>query len=96
MLVKNILNTTVTFCRRYSQTANKELVLEHLKGQHVGITVFGLNKVEQRNAISMSLLDHLLKAVDKIPFENNTKVLIIRSLVPGAFCAGILHTLDIL
>lgn len=88
MWAKKYLTFTVNFCRKYSQDSSKELIYEHLKGPNKGIAVFGLNKPEQKNAISMSLLDDLLRATDQIHFENETKVLIIRSLVPGAFCTG--------
>lgn len=89
MSAKKFLNFTIKQCRKYSQHANKDLVCEHLKGDHTGILTFGLNRPEQKNAMSMSLLQNLTKAVDKIPFDNDVKVLIIHSLVPGAFCAGI-------
>lgn len=88
MTVKNLLNFSIKLCRNYSQKANKDLLCEHLKGAHTGIVVFGLNRPEQKNAMSISLLQHLNDAVDSIPFDNNAKVLVIRSLGEGAFCAG--------
>lgn len=89
MWTKTILKIFPNFTRNYSQNTSKVLVSERLKGPHSGIAVFGLNRPEQKNAMSMHLLDSLIKAVDQIPFENNIKVLVIRSLVPGVFCAGI-------
>lgn len=88
MGVKNVVNLAIRVCRNYTQNANKDLVCEHLKGAHNGVIVFGLNRPEQKNAMSMNLLQHLHNEVDKIPFDDNAKVLVIRSLVQGAFCAG--------
>lgn len=89
MSSKNIFNFSIRLCRNYSRNANKDLICEHLKGAHAGIVVFGLNRPEQKNAMSMSLLQNLHDAVDRIPFDNDAKVLVIRSLAAGAFCAGI-------
>lgn len=89
MSMKILLKLSVNFCRKYSQSTNKSLICEHLRGPHTGITVFGLNRPEQKNAMSMQLLENLTKGINKIPFENNTKLLIIRSMVPEVFCAGI-------
>ncbi|KAJ8979323.1 hypothetical protein NQ317_006937 [Molorchus minor] len=74
--------------RKYSHNTNNDLVFKHLKGDHLGITTIGLNRPEIKNAISMHLLDQLLKTVDRISHEGTTKVLIIHSLCPGTFCAG--------
>lgn len=82
---------TLNRTRTYSQQANKDFILKYLKGEHVGIATFGLNRPEQKNAISMNLLEELLKAVDKVHYENKARVLIIHSLIPGAFCAGNLN-----
>lgn len=94
MPAKRFLNFASTFHRRYSQSLKQGLICEHLKGSHSGIAIFGLHRPEQKNAISVQLLEQLLKAFNKIQFENDTRVLIIRSLVPGIFCAGIMFTIS--
>lgn len=86
---KILLRLSVNLSRKYSQSTNKVLLCEYLKEPHSGITVFGFNRPEQKNAMSMQLLENLTDAVNKISFENTTKVLILRSMVPGVFCAGI-------
>lgn len=79
--------------RKFSQPANNDLIFEYLSGEHDGIATFGLNRPQQKNAVSRNLLENLLNAVDKVAYENQAKVLIIHSLVPGAFCAGNLRWL---
>lgn len=74
--------------RKYSQVVNEELILKHLDGQHAGITLFGLNRPEQKNAMSRTLLDSITKGLNQAVYDNKTRVLIMHSLVPGTFCAG--------
>nr|XP_023013963.1 methylglutaconyl-CoA hydratase, mitochondrial [Leptinotarsa decemlineata] len=89
MLNRPTLNLLGKLARRYSQNAKDyELVVEYLKGDHVGIAVIGMNRPEQKNALSIRLLEDLNKAVDELIFENVARVLVLRSFVPGSFCAG--------
>ncbi|CAH1959872.1 unnamed protein product [Acanthoscelides obtectus] len=75
--------------RRYSQNArSSELVVKHLKEDYDGVTLLGLNRPVQKNAMSKTLLSSLTEAVNKLYYENQTRVLILHSLTPGVFCAG--------
>uniref|UniRef100_A0A182PSU3 Signal peptidase complex subunit 3 n=1 Tax=Anopheles epiroticus TaxID=199890 RepID=A0A182PSU3_9DIPT len=53
-----------------------------------GIAVLGLNRPKARNSFSQSLVHQLLDAVDLLSHDKNVRVVILRSLVPGIFCAG--------
>ncbi|KAH9467901.1 hypothetical protein MJO28_006346 [Puccinia striiformis f. sp. tritici] len=52
-----------------------------------GITYLNLNRPEAKNAISMELLDQMFTCLGKVRFDG-TRVLILRSSIPGSFCAG--------
>lgn len=47
-----------------------------------------LNRPEARNAFSRSLVSSFHSLVDELKYDKNTRVVIIKSLVPNVFCAG--------
>lgn len=53
-----------------------------------GIAVIGLNRPKAMNAFSRSLVDRLSATVDHLNHDKDVRVVILRSLVPGAFCSG--------
>ena len=65
-----------------------DLVVEYLEEKDHGIVVFGINRPKAMNALSKNLVKNLNEAVDAVKFDKNCRVLIIRSLAKGAFCAG--------
>lgn len=56
--------------------------------KHQGVAIIGLNKPETRNAFNRSLVKNLSDALDVLAHDRNVRVIIIRSLVDGIFCAG--------
>lgn len=56
--------------------------------KHQGIAIIGLNKSKTKNAFDRSLIKNVSHALDVLTHDNNVRVVIIRSLVPGVFCAG--------
>lgn len=75
--------------RSYSQNVTQELIFKYLQGTHKGIAVCELNRPKQKNAFSRNLVRELHQTLDQISFENEARVLVLRSLVPGVFCSGI-------
>lgn len=73
--------------RNYSQKSS-ELIFNYLPNRFEGIAVIGFNRPEQKNALSVSLVKELSRAIDKIQYENIARVVIVRSMVPKIFCAG--------
>lgn len=53
-----------------------------------GIAIIGLNKPTTKNAFSRSLVESFGKTLDVLAHDKNVRVVVIRSLVPGVFCAG--------
>ncbi|KAI8334189.1 hypothetical protein BC941DRAFT_432333 [Chlamydoabsidia padenii] len=69
--------------------SSKEAYLEHLQGEHQGISVLKLNRPVARNALSVKLVQEIRDALAEIRFaSNNSRVLIVESMVDGVFCAG--------
>ncbi|KAG0149048.1 hypothetical protein CROQUDRAFT_89623 [Cronartium quercuum f. sp. fusiforme G11] len=52
-----------------------------------GLTFLNLNRPQAKNAISTSLLSKLSEALETVRFDG-TRVLVLKSSVPGSFCAG--------
>uniref|UniRef100_F7AHV7 Methylglutaconyl-CoA hydratase, mitochondrial-like n=2 Tax=Ciona intestinalis TaxID=7719 RepID=F7AHV7_CIOIN len=67
---------------------DEELVTTHLDGDLTGITILGINRPQSRNSIGKNLSRMLIKTVDELKYDPNIRVLIVRSMVPGIFCAG--------
>jgi len=71
-----------------SPDLSKDLIVEHLEGEHQGIVVFGINRPKAMNAINKNLVANMEAAINAVKFDKNVRVLIIRSHAKGAFCAG--------
>ncbi|CAN8002069.1 unnamed protein product [Ixodes hexagonus] len=65
-----------------------EIVVEKLTGEQEGIAVIGFNRPKAKNAIGKVFLKSLEDALDALKYDNNLRILVLRSLVPGVFCAG--------
>ncbi|NP_001413048.1 methylglutaconyl-CoA hydratase, mitochondrial isoform 11 [Mus musculus] len=65
-----------------------ELRVRHLEEENRGIVVLGINRAYGKNALSKNLLKMLSKAVDALKSDKKVRTIIIRSEVPGIFCAG--------
>ena len=66
----------------------QDLVVNYLEEEDHGIVVFGINRPKAMNALSKNLVTNLSSAIDAVKFDKNCRVVIIRSLAKGAFCAG--------
>lgn len=62
--------------------------LSYLTEDKQGIAIIGMNKPDTKNAFSLSLVQNFCKTLDVLAHDKNVRVVIIRSLVPGVFCAG--------
>jgi len=71
-----------------SPTTKDEFRLERLTGDEAGIVLFRMNRPKTKNAISKSLLDGFYDAIEQVKSDRKTRVVIIKSDVPNAFCAG--------
>ncbi|XP_005883158.2 PREDICTED: methylglutaconyl-CoA hydratase, mitochondrial isoform X4 [Myotis brandtii] len=53
-----------------------------------GIVVLGINRAHAKNSFSKNLVKMLSKAVDALKSDKKVRTVIVRSEVPGIFCAG--------
>ncbi|XP_069330092.1 methylglutaconyl-CoA hydratase, mitochondrial isoform X4 [Eulemur rufifrons] len=65
-----------------------ELRVRHLEEENRGIVVLGINRAYGKNSFSKNLIKMLSKAVDALKSDKKVRTVIIRSEVPGIFCAG--------
>uniref|UniRef100_A0A1I8MGD0 Enoyl-CoA hydratase/isomerase n=1 Tax=Musca domestica TaxID=7370 RepID=A0A1I8MGD0_MUSDO len=73
----------------YSVAATgQEVLVERLSGEQKGITVLGLNRPEAKNAFSRGLVQTFSNILNEIKRDNGSRVVVLRSLTPGIFCAG--------
>ena len=77
--------------RRLSSGVSEEFRVERLSGEKEGIVVFRMNRPKAMNAISKSLLASFWEAINEVKFDRRSRVIIIKSDVKGAFCAGFCH-----
>lgn len=77
-------------CRRISsETVNgSEVTLERLENDDAGIVIVSMDRPSRKNAIGKTFLRELQDAIEDAQNDRRTRVMLIRSLVPGVFCAG--------
>jgi len=63
-------------------------LLECQGKENSGIVIGTLQNPKTRNSISKRMLDLMSDAIEELKFDRDARVLILRSSVPGAFCAG--------
>ncbi|XP_072372926.1 methylglutaconyl-CoA hydratase, mitochondrial isoform X1 [Scyliorhinus torazame] len=68
--------------------AGAELRVRYLEAESTGIVVFGINRPQFKNAISKNLVKMMTEAIEEIKCDKNVRTVILRSEVPGIFCAG--------
>lgn len=72
-----------------TKSNNEELQVQYLsKDDEKGIVVIGFNRPKAKNALGRNVVLLLESALAKLKFEKDIRAVIVRSLVPGIFCAG--------
>ncbi|XP_036860787.1 methylglutaconyl-CoA hydratase, mitochondrial isoform X3 [Manis javanica] len=76
--------------RSYSPEVNTEdeLRVRYLEEENRGIVVLGINRAYAKNSFSKNLVKMLSKAVDALKSDKKVRTIIVRSEVPGIFCAA--------
>jgi len=70
------------------QKPEDEFHLNYLEGNQKGIAVFSLRRFRYKNAMGRNLIQSLHDAMNEVRFDTGVRCVIIRSEVPGIFCAG--------
>ncbi|ESO01147.1 hypothetical protein HELRODRAFT_112906 [Helobdella robusta] len=85
-LHKNVLG--VQQKRTATNFQDEDFTLEFLENDRKGIAVGTLTRFKTKNAISKSLVKQFKDALEICKNEKKLSVLVLRSSVPGVFCAG--------
>lgn len=65
-----------------------EVTVERLHGENDGIAYLTMNRPEAKNALSRSFVSQFESCLQYLKTESWPRVVIVRSQVPGVFCAG--------
>merc|ERR1712168_760839 len=68
--------------------SDNELIVEYLEEEDKGIVVLGFDRPKAMNALSKNLVKEFTEVIDAVKFDKDVRVIILRSHVKGAFCAG--------
>lgn len=82
ILFRNVIATSFTSQR------DDEVFTSRLSGKQTGIVVLSLNRPKAANSLSKSLVRSINNSIYQLTKDEEIRVLIIRSAVPGVFCAG--------
>ncbi|CAG0923962.1 unnamed protein product [Notodromas monacha] len=68
--------------------STRQLEVNVLPPDERGVGVLELNRAKARNALSRAMIENLESALESLAEDTNTRVLVLKSGVPGVFCAG--------
>jgi methylglutaconyl-CoA hydratase len=71
-----------------AKTDSEEVRLNYLTDAQKGIAVIELNREIGKNSFNRSMTAKLHHCIDTLTTDKSVRVVIIRSLVKGVFCAG--------
>lgn len=71
-----------------AKSLNEEFQIQYLDGENEGIAVFAMCRPKAKNAFSKKMVQSFAEAVEIVKFDKQIRTLIVRSAVPGIFCAG--------
>lgn len=75
--------------RNFSDVAGQsEVNVEKLTGDRAGIGFLTMNRPQGKNSFSRKFLSEFEACLQSLMQERSMRVLILRSVVPGVFCAG--------
>ncbi|CAD6192783.1 unnamed protein product [Caenorhabditis auriculariae] len=67
---------------------NAEVRLERLTGADQGISLIRMNRPSRKNSLGKVFMVQFRQILDDIKFDKETKVVILKSDIPGTFCTG--------
>jgi len=80
--------TRLTSAKCSSFVNDDDFHLQKLEGDQTGIAVFSMRRHKAKNAFSRNMVTQLRTAMESVKFDKEVRVVIVRSEVPGVFCAG--------
>jgi len=91
--LRRLAATSTRLAARAMSSANlaspeRDLVLQRLEGEDAGIAIMGFNRAKAKNSLSRNLVVQFEEALEDLRFDSAVRVLILRSMSAGIFCAG--------
>lgn len=93
--IKNLSFGSNVISKNYSskkidndQTESTEINVNYLGEDHERIAIVEMNRPEAKNALNFSMIENLSQAIELLANDGISKVMILKSSVPGVFCAG--------
>jgi len=77
-----------TIRRASGVSQQREVQLDLLSGESEGIAVISINRPEAKNSINLNFITYMKEYVEALKHNLGVRAVIVRSLVPGIFCAG--------
>lgn len=65
-----------------------EVLLHRCDGDKSGIAIIAFNRPQAKNAISARFLQLITEALESLKHDKTVRAVVVRSMVPGIFCAG--------
>lgn len=67
---------------------HSEVRVTHLEGCNAGIAEIVMSRPRARNALGKVFVNEFFRSVDDLRHDSRVRVVVVRSAVPGVFCAG--------
>ncbi|KAM3914178.1 enoyl-CoA hydratase domain-containing protein 2, mitochondrial [Leptodactylus fuscus] len=67
---------------------HREVQVTHLQGHNAGIAEIVMCRPRARNSLGKVFINEFFHAVDSLRHDSSVRVIVVRSAVPGVFCAG--------
>ncbi|KAK3715804.1 hypothetical protein RRG08_001145 [Elysia crispata] len=81
-------STSAPSSQQQEQSPDDEFSLSLLDGAKEGIAVMSMRRFRYKNAMGKNLIQKFLDSMEEVKFNNKIRVVVLRSEVPGVFCAG--------
>ncbi|KAK2184925.1 hypothetical protein NP493_249g11077 [Ridgeia piscesae] len=82
------VNISSILSRSVTSDCSDEIYVDFLEGDRTGIAVCSLCRPQAKNSISKGLRNQFRGILKMLKSDNDVRVMILRSAVPGVFCAG--------
>ena len=74
--------------RGFTKVTGHEVQLELMEAENAGTAVVTMNRPASRNALGRAMMEEFRATLEALRFNQDVRVVILRSAVPKIFCAG--------
>ncbi|XP_056388193.1 enoyl-CoA hydratase domain-containing protein 2, mitochondrial [Hyla sarda] len=67
---------------------HRDVSVTHLQGHDAGIAEIVMSRPHARNSLGKAFVTEFFHSVDSLRHDSSVRVVVVRSAVPGVFCAG--------